>query len=434
MNRRDFLVRAARIAAAAFAWTPFARAGPVPASRPAGGRLVLGVPLTHSDWMLKPGIEWGEPGVRHMLDACKAAGWSRVYWRVCDAGQATYNSKVMRPASHPDEDNIFNPGTGEGRSAVKRLLPDLTPARAADVLRRLGRIDYGAFDSLAAAVAYGHRLGLQVHAWVTVNEDDHGWGWASEFARAHPQCRWVRRDGRVYHSQLGFAFEDVRRYKLAILQELLAGYAIDGLFLDWIRTGDIRDNPQNDAGGVADYGYEGPNVEAFKSAYGVDPHDVPADDERWARTRAAPQTAFMRSARMLCRRLRPGIPLAVMVGHPWHYRGAVDRIAGNLRGLLLDVPAWAREGLIDAAVAAGYYRDGGTPAGAYQALKEETAAGKVDVWTYAWVPRNLAEFNRDFELAQSAAAGQMLLWEADYIDDRPNAAELKAAMAARARW
>ena len=41
-------------------------------------------------------------GVRHMLDACKACGWSRIYWRVCDAGQATYASRVMRPAEFPE--------------------------------------------------------------------------------------------------------------------------------------------------------------------------------------------------------------------------------------------------------------------------------------------------------------------------------------------
>ena len=54
-----------------------------------------------------------------------------------------------------------------------------------------------------------------------------------------------------------------------------------------------------------------------------------------------------------------------MVGHPYHYRGHIDRIDGNLRGLLLDVKTWADEGLMDAALAAGYYRDGGTPELAY---------------------------------------------------------------------
>ena len=124
--------------------------------------------------------------------------------------------------------------------------------------------------------------------------------------------------------------------------------------------------------------------------------------------------------------------MAVMVGHPWHFRGTIDRIAGNLKGLLLDVGAWAREGLVDCVVAAGYYRDGGTPEKAYRALKEETG-GKVDVWSYAWVPQTVAEFDRDFNLARSLGARQLLFWEADYIDDRKNAAELKAAMWARSR-
>ena len=69
----------------------------------------------------------------------------------------------------------------------------------------------------------------------------------------------------------------------------------------------------------------------------------------------------MRAARKLARSQKRPVPISVMVGHPWAYRGLMDKIDGNLRGLLLDVDTWAREGLIDDAVAAGYYRDGGTP-------------------------------------------------------------------------
>jgi hypothetical protein len=425
MNRRTFLGSLAAAGAACLA-------APSRADEPPDAKLILSAPLTHSDWMLKPNIEPGEAGVRHMLDACKAAGWSRVMWRVCDAGQATYRSKLMRPGLHPEPNTIFSPQTDEDRAAVKRLLPNLTAEQGKGYLEKMARIDYAAFDSLAAATAYGHEVGLKVWAWVTINEDDHGWGWPSEFTRAHPQFRWVRRDGRPYHSQLSFAFDEVRSYKLALLEELLA-YPIDGVFLDWIRTGDIRDNPQNTPEGVADYGYEAPNVEAFKKRHGADPHSVAVDDERWARARAEPQTRFMRAARGLLKARRPGMPLAVMVGHPWHYRGAIDRIAGNLRGLLLDVGTWAAEGLVDAAVAAGYYRDGGTPAAAWQELRKETG-GKADVWTYAWVPQNVGEFDRDFTLARSLGANQVLFWEADYIDDRSSPGELKRAMSARARW
>jgi hypothetical protein len=99
--------------------------------------------------------------------------------------------------------------------------------------------------------------------------------------------------------------------------------------------------------------------------------------------------------------------------------------------LLLDVADWAKDGLIDAAVAAGYYRSGGNAESAYGALREETG-GKVDVWTYAWVPTTVVGFEGDFAVARKVGAKQMLLWEADYIDARSNAAELKAAMKRRA--
>ncbi|MGB7158283.1 MAG: family 10 glycosylhydrolase [Tepidisphaeraceae bacterium] len=402
-------------------------------SQPSGdNRFILSAPLTHSDWMLKPtNVPWGEAGVRHMLDQCKACGWSIVHWRVCDAGCATYKSKLMRPMGKGDANSFWTPQSEEDKKLFEKYTVGLTPQKRADIERRMNALDYANFDALAAAVKYGHEIGLKIYAWLSVNEDDHGWGWASEFAKAHPAYRWVRRDGRPYHSQLSFAFPQVRQYKLAIIEELLA-YDIDGLFLDWIRTGDVRDNPQNDPKGVADYGYEGPNVTGFQKEFGVDPRTIDAGDERWARFRAAPQTQFMREARKLVRAKKPNAPVAVMVGHPWHYRGHIDRIDGNLRGLLLDVTTWADEGLMDAAIAAGYYRDGGTPEMAYKALRDETG-GKTDVWTYGWVVQNVGEFERDASLAQSVGAKHILYWEADYIDDRPNAAELKAAMAKRAK-
>ena len=90
---------------------------------------------------------------------------------------------------------------------------------------------------------------------------------------------------------------------------------------------------------------------------------------------------------------------------------------------------------MDAAVAAGYYREGGNATMAYRALRDETggASGKVDVWYYGWVPQTVADFQRDTAAAREVGASQILYWEADYIDDRPNAAELKAAMSAEAK-
>ncbi len=393
-------------------------------------RMTLSAPLTHSDWMLKPNIEWGEPGIRHMLDACQACGWSHVYWRVFDAGRSTYRSQLLAPAGKADADSFYSPQTDADREIMRKFCGGTTPERAAQITAQVAAMDYANFDTLSAAVDYGHAIGLKIHVWATINEDDHGWGWSSKFAKAHPEFRWVRRDGRTYQSQLSFAFPEVRAYKLALIEELLA-YDVDGLFIDWIRTGDVRDNPQTDPAGVADSGYETPNIDAFRTLHGADPHDVPNGDDRWVRVRAEPQTDFMRELRKLAAAGARPPPIAVMVGHPWHYRGLLDPIDGNLRGLLLDVATWATEGLIDAAVAAGYYRTGGSAEAAYRALAEETG-GKVDLWYYAWVPQTPAEFDQQFAEAQKMAARRMLFWEADYMDDRPQAAALKAAMSAKA--
>jgi hypothetical protein len=424
-TRRTFLKS---IAAAATLPGTCGLASPAPEPK-----LTLSAPLTHSDWMLKPnGPKWGPEGVRHMLDACKACGWSHIYWRVFDAGVSTYKSKLLRAGEKAEADNFFQPQTDVDLAMRQKLAP-VTPERAADIMRQFNTMDYGQFDSLASAIEYGHKIGLKIHAWASINEDDHGWGWPSEFAKAHPQFRWVRRDGRPYHSQLSFAFPEVREYKLALLEELLTNYSIDGLFLDWIRTGDIRDNPQTDAKGIADNGYEAPNIAAFEAKYSADPHELPNEDDRWVRVRAEPQTLFMRKVRELVDKRPKRVPIAVMVGHPWHYRGLQDPIDGNLRGLLLDVTTWANERLMDAAIPAGYYRAGGNATKAFEALRAETN-GKVDLWYYAWVPNTPEEFTHEFDAASGLSARRMLFWEADYIDDRAAAPALKKAMSLKAKW
>src|SRR6185369_16389086 len=340
MNRRTFVGRTL-LTGAALAANGLTGAEPV---EPASPRpLILGAPLTHSDWILKPGMAWGLDGVRHMLDQCKERGWTRVYWRVLDGGRALYRSKLLRPQGKWDDDNFWQPQTEEDRALLERFTPGMSPERRAELLKKFQALDYAGFDTLAAAVRYGRQIGLEIHAWVSINEDAHGWGIRSEFSKKHPEFRWRKRDGTMYHSQLSFAFRDVRQYKLAILEEIL-GYDISGIFLDWIRTGDVRDNPQTDSAGVADSGYEA--LAPFKKKYGVDPHEVPNGDERWVRLRAERQTEFMRAARDLVRDDRRRLPNAALVNHPWHYRGEQNKIDGNLRGLLLDVKTWAREGLV----------------------------------------------------------------------------------------
>src|SRR5438270_5909725 len=81
---------------------------PLPAAEPP---LVLSAPVTHSDWMLRPGAEWGPAGVRKMLDTCKAAGLTRVHWRALDGGRSLYTSKLLDPQGKWEDDNFWNPAS-----------------------------------------------------------------------------------------------------------------------------------------------------------------------------------------------------------------------------------------------------------------------------------------------------------------------------------
>jgi uncharacterized lipoprotein YddW (UPF0748 family) len=386
-------------------------------------RIILSSPLTHGDWMQKKdGPEWGPVGVRYMLNRCKEFGFDKIFWRCYDCGRSTYASKLTDPLKWSEHEEIYQHS------------PGFIPLPDAETQKRYDMIDYHGFDSLKAAVEIGHELGLQVHGWMTINEDDHGLGWPSRFTREHPEYRWVRRNGGKYHSQLSFAFPEVREYKLGLVREVLA-YDVDGILLDWIRTGDIRDNPQADEQGNADFGYEKPNIDAFKAKYGLDPHDAAADDPRWIALCAEPITEFMREFHRIIASRRRRIETAAMVQHPWAYRGVLpeqitkdtpqwvinmkgNRYASALNGALCDIKTWAREGLVDTLLASGYYVEGGTPEKAYDYMVKETEK-RLPLTLYVWVPGEAADFERDLKIAQKLGARELLFWEADYIDSRP---------------
>ena len=379
-------------------------------------RVRLSSPVTHSDWILanEPPPAWGPEGVKQILDRAKACGWQRVYWRCFDSGKACYASKLLEPFDRGEPVNYW---VDHGYTAI---------------IEKMAGVDYGSFDTFRAALDYGHSIGLEVYAWLTINEDDHGYGWPSRYTREHPESRWVQRDGRVYRSQQSFAFDEVRRYKLALLDEILA-YEPDGVFLDWIRTGDVRDNPHTDGDGVALHGYEAPNIQRFATLHGVDPHEVANDDERWVAVRCEPQTLFMQQAHQAIKTRNPEIVISVMVQHPWSYRGAPDDTpyAGSKQGLLCDVRTWAQEGLIDEAVVAGYYRGEGTPQKAFEWLREETE-GKVALWLYGWIG-SPEQFASEVKLAQDLGAVELLLWESNYIGLPPDKPETVEAMRSHAQ-
>src|ERR1700722_1641635 len=113
-------------------------------------KMIFGAPLTHSDWMLKAGIPWGEAGVRHMLDACKACGWSRVYWRALDGGRSLYKSRLMRPQGRWDDDSYWDPKEAGDKQLAQRFTGNMPAEKRAAIREQLYALDYAHFDSLGA--------------------------------------------------------------------------------------------------------------------------------------------------------------------------------------------------------------------------------------------------------------------------------------------
>ena len=382
-------------------------------------KILISAPLTLSDWMLRPSMKKFEKpsddAVRYVLTRCKEFGMKRVYWRTFDAGMSTYRSKLADPYVFDNHEPFYQFSEG------------WIPAPGEDVIEQYRRCDFTEFDSLESAVRIGHELGLEIYGWISINEDDHGFGFPSRFTKEHPEFRWVRRNGYQYHSQLSFAFPEVREYKLGLVKELLE-YDIDGLFLDWIRTGDIRDNPQTDAEGFADYGYEKPNVDAFRKMYGLDPHYVPNCDSRWIDVRSKPITEFMRSVRQVAGDKK----ILVMTYAPHSFRGTMPEdftdqtepwiremegctFAGSKEGLLCDITTWSAENLVDAVIAAGYYTKEGSPERALNYVKEITGE-RTEKFVYGWIPDQVGKFEQYSALARKYEINEVLLWEADYID------------------
>ena len=75
--------------------------------------IILSVPVTHSDWMLHLDTPLEPKTVQHMLDECKASGWTRIYWRLFDGGRVTYASKLADPVGKFDEDHYYDPKNPE---------------------------------------------------------------------------------------------------------------------------------------------------------------------------------------------------------------------------------------------------------------------------------------------------------------------------------
>lgn len=307
-----------------------AEAAPPPAPDPGTPQpMRISVFNDHLDWMWSYG-NWGNPGLRHILQRYQQAHIQRVYLRTHDGSLAQYPSQATTPY--------------RGIIDVRGKDP-LGRDREWYSWRGQG-FDSTAFDPLRSAAEQAPQFGVELWFYVTPLIDcDTGNGWKGDFAKAHPEWYRAFRDGAVSDTTMSWAYPEVMEYKLATLRELLA-YDVKGILIDLVRQHCFRPGTELlDDQGVCRAMYEAPIVEAFTKATGRDARAIPNDDEAWMRFRAAYNTEYIRRVRELIRAVKPGVQLGVMVRGLGH--GGAQHRGDPYRECLLDVSGWAREGLID---------------------------------------------------------------------------------------
>lgn len=246
--------------------------------------------------------------VRTIIRNCAALGANTVLWQVRGEGTVGYRSQ-LEPWS-----------------------------------KEFGYRDPG-FDPLAVAVDEAHRNGLRIEAWMNVLP---GWRGSQpppirgQLFHQHPD--WFLRDaaGRLqsagdFYLLLNPCLPEARAHLVAIVDELLANYALDGIHLDYVRyawetTPKARQRFPRDAR----------TLELFAHDTGRKPDD---DAHAWDVWRANQLTRLVNELRAAVDRRRPGATLTAAVKPD--PRDAYENYFQNAAG-------WLRAGLLDAVMPMSY--------------------------------------------------------------------------------
>ena len=286
------------------------RSAPLPMAEPVRGIWVARFHYRHED------------DIRTIISNCAELGCNTVYWQVRGAGTVAYPSKI-EPWS--PEYGFADPG----------------------------------FDPLAVAVAEAHDRGLRIEAWVNVLP-----GWRGkrppplrgQLWKSHPD--WFLRDAGGRRQPLGDFYvilnpclPEVRRHIVRVIEEIVTGYDVDGVHLDYVRYA-WETTP--DAAGK--YPRDRKTLSLYNHETGKHPDDDPVAWKHW---RANQLTRLVSEIRTMVGRRRPGATLtAAVVRHP---RTAYNQYFQN-------AVAWLRTGLVDALLPMAY--------------TDQLAALEVDVEAY----------------------------------------------------
>jgi uncharacterized lipoprotein YddW (UPF0748 family) len=297
-------------------------------------------------------------GLREWVGRCRDLGITRLYFRVSNYGDFLHHTRIERRISPVLAKDYLD--------ADKKM----AMVETCEMVR--------SFDVLAAVTEDAHSLGMEVVPWITLSDEGIPEDCYTKFASAHSEYLMRDREGKRYDRSLSFAYPEVRAYRIELIRELQE-YGTDGIFLDftrWLWKGHVeaRGCSLVDDESVCLFGYDEPVVQEYREKTGKDPYEIPNGDTDWVRFRAeATNTRFLRELRSAL----PEFPV---------YAYFLPR--GFLSEMLLDVPHWIEEGLVDELCPC--------------ATTDVPQEGRIGRWTYAlW-----NDFARQFRQMVKAHGGR----------------------------
>ena len=390
--------------------------------------VIMGIDVANNIYRgYEMGYYYGEERLRQLVRNCAEAGIGTIYWRVSATGQVTYQSKVRTIiGTKPNRVSGFQAGS------VENL-----------IVRQC--------DPPAVAVDEAKKCGLKLFAYVTLF-DEYYPGMESQFEVDHPEYTW-KHFSKDHHIRglLSYAYPEVREHRLAELRELIE-YGVDGIYLDTARshTGiqPILALPLREGSLYWNYGYNQPEVEAFRQETGLDPLEVdrsqdfyaPVHEEKYHRFRGRYLTQFLREARALTNKAKIELAVGFYTDASCYLSPAGQRGRAIMGRFHHEYEKWVDEDIVDSIVLIAEHRRCGARdwrENSEAQFKDARAKGKnVYIWTATeavidqmedppgelplniTVDRELFLKGLDRTLAQcfATSADGIYLYEADALD------------------
>ncbi|MEN6520246.1 MAG: family 10 glycosylhydrolase [Armatimonadota bacterium] len=167
------------------------------------------------------------------------------------------------------------------------------------------------YDPLAALIREAHARGIEVHPWITCFRQ----GYSEDkgpILRAHPDWIAVNKWGEALSALGGYwicpSIPEARDYIAGLIKEVVSGYDVDGVHLDYIRFENQFPSP---------YCYNDSCRCKFKAQYGVDPIDIDPLTEMqvtWHLWREDLINTFVQRVAKESRAAKPGMKISAAVG------------------------------------------------------------------------------------------------------------------------